>query len=223
MGDIVSIDRRQSLKKDMAWSEMECRWKDFERAADAEDYTEESAMKLAGAAYSLASAMANTPFGKQVAEDIKKRDEDFKNKYRKVFENAPDKPAARIKYFCRVLQRLWQHMEKREQKDRYSLYDDFCSIYMDGVDRTLSDWCRHDRETKKMDDEVLSKYPFFQMKIGEDNMGLLLTESLAKIISIRLEAGFAAKKDFLWEAARLFEIYRGILYVFSGQTDMQEE
>lgn len=35
MGDIVSIDRRRSLKKDMAWSEMECRWKDFERAAPA--------------------------------------------------------------------------------------------------------------------------------------------------------------------------------------------
>lgn len=227
MSGIISIGkfRRIKEKEEREWEEMDSKMEACGRAvaADAENHTAESALAVLAAMAELNSAMANTPFGRQVAEEQQKRDDDFKERYRDVYASAPDLPAARIKYFCVVLQRLWQEMEERGWKDRYSIYDDFCSVYMYGVDRAVSDWCRYDRKTMDLCDEVQSGYPFLQLEITKDNMGLLLTGTLAKIISICPETGIAEKKDFLWEAVRLFEIYRGILYVFSDYTDAQKD
>lgn len=223
MRGVVSIGRfrKKRDKEEREWKELDEKMEAFERAAvaDAENHTAESVMEVLAAMNGLNRAMANTPFGRQVAEEQQKRDADFKERYRDVYASAPDLPAARIKYFCVVLQRLWQEMEERGWKDRYSIYDDFCSVYMYGVDRAVSDWCRYDRKTMDLCDEVQSEYPFLQLEITKENMGLLLTETLAQIISICPETGTAEKKDFLWEAVRLFEIYRGILYVFSDYTD----
>ena len=167
------------------------------------------------------SAIADTPFGRQIINDEKKRDDDFKKRYRETFDSAPDMPVARIKYFCRVLLKLWPDaMQENDWKARSLAFDDVFNIYMQGVDKAYSDWCRRDQKTEEMAEKVESEYPFPQLlKITKENMGLLLPETLEKLLSICSEEGYDAKKEFLWELVRLFEICRGILYVFSDEVD----
>lgn len=92
-----------------------------------------------------------------------------------------------------------------------------------GIDWSVSDWCRRDQKTKEIDAEVRSEYPIYEMNITKENMGYLLSETLEKIMFARPERGAAEKKDFFWQLLRLFEIYRGILYVLSDETETRKE
>lgn len=194
----------------------------FERAVavDTENHTEESALAVLAAMAELNSVMANTPFGRYVADERKKREDDFRKRYKDVFGSAPDMPVARIKYFCGVLLNLWPDVEKGDWEARRLAYDDFFSMYTEGVDKSFSDWCNIDQKTDEMVNDVQDEYPFLQLEVTKDNIGTLLFETLDKIISIRSEVGDAIKKDFLWELVRLFEICRGILYIFADEVEV---
>lgn len=226
MSGIIPIGRfrKKKEKEEREWREMDRKLEAFEKAtvADTENHTAESVMRVMEAMHELNLAMANTPFGRQVAIEKRKRDEDFKKRYQEVFANAPAMPMARIKYFCGELLKLWPAVEEGGWEARRLAYDDFVSLYMEGVDRTLSDWCRRDQKTEEMTDEVSYEYPFQMLEVTKENMGPLLTETLGKAISICPEEGVTAKKEFLWELTRLFEICRGILYVFSDEVDALE-
>lgn len=227
MKGIIPMARFQKKKEkeEREWMELDKKMDAFERAVavDEKTHTAESVMTVLAAMNGLSRAMVNNPFGRYVVREQKKREEDFNRKYKDVFDSAPDMPVARIKYFCRVLWKIWQEIERRDWQDRYSIYDDFCSVYMEGVDKAFSDWCKIDHKTDEMADEVQDKYPFLQLEVTKDNMGTLLSETLDKIISICPEVGDAIKKDFLWELVRLFEICRGILYVFADKVDAASE
>lgn len=223
MKGIIQIGRfrKKRDKEEREWKELDEKLEAFERAAaaDAENHTAESVMEVMAAMNGLNRAMANTPFGRQVAEELQKRNADFKERYRDVYARVPDMPVARIKYFCGVLLKLWPDVEKGDCKSKWSVFDDFFSIYSEGVDRTFSDWCKIDQKTDKMTDEVQFEYPFLQMEVSKDNMDMLLSETLERLISARPEEGSMAKKEFLWELVKLFEICRGILYVFNDEVD----
>lgn len=153
-------------------------------------------------------------FERYMAESAKKRDADFRKRYGKVFEGAPDIPVARVKYFCRTLLKLVPLIAEGDWEQRYCAYDDFCNIYVEGVDLMIQDWCRFDQRIEKIEDSVQSEYPFLKLRITKGNMKLLLTITLGDILSATPEAGDAAEKDFLWKLTRLFEIYRGVMYIF---------
>lgn len=214
----ICMFRRKKEKEEKAWDELERKIGVCQQDAEEDVGTVESAIRMMASLGEVVRFMLNTSFGRQIAEAERKEDEDFKRRYQEIFDGAPDMPAARIKYFCGVLLELWRAVEAGGLKCESIEYDDFCRIYMDGVDRSVSDWCRRDRKTKETDDEVQTGYPFFELEVTKQNMGCLLSETLEKIISARPEGG-AAKKDFLRELLRLFEIYRGILYVFSDETE----
>lgn len=227
MRGVVSIGRfrKKREKEEMEWKELDRRMEAFEKAAaaDAENHTAESAMAVLAAMNGLNRAMANNPFGRYVVREQQKRDVDFRKRYKDVFAGAPDMPVARIKYFCGVLLKLWPDVEKGSCKSKWSVFDDFFSIYSEGVDKSFSAWCKIDQKTDEMVNDVQDEYPFLQLEVTKDNMGALLSETLDKIISIRPEVGDAIKKDFLWELVRLFEICRGILYVFANEVDAASE
>lgn len=217
--------RKKREKEEKEWMELDEKMEAFEHAVavDTENHTEESALAVLAAMDKLNSVMANTPFGRYVADERKKREDDFRKRYKDVFGSAPDMPVARIKYFCGVLLNLWPDVEKGDWEARRLAYDDFFSMYTEGVDKSFSDWCNIDQETDEMVNDVQDEYPFLQLEVTKDNMGTLLSETLDKIISIRPEVGDAIKKDFLWELVRLFEICRGILYVFADEVDAASE
>lgn len=225
MSEIVSIRkyRKKKEKEKRAWKELDRKLEACERAAEEDDGTVESTIRMVAALGAMAHAMLDTPLGQQIAEEERKAEEDFKVRYQEVFDNAPDMPAARIKYFCRLMINLWRSVDAGGLKSESMEYDDFCRVYMDGVDQTISDWCRRDHKTKKMDEYVQLRYPFGLLKITKENMGRLLKETLEKILSIRPETGAAAKQNFLWELIRLFEIYRGVLYVFSDEIEKERK
>lgn len=223
MRGIVSIGRfrKKKEKEEREWMELDEKMDSFECAVavDTENHTEESAIAVLAAMAELNDAMANNPFGRYVVREQQKRDDDFRKRYKDVFARAPDMPVARIKYFCGVLLKLWPDVEKGDCKSKWSVFDDFFSIYSEGVDRTFSDWCKIDQKTDKMTDEVQVEYPFLQMEVSKDNMDMLLSETLERLISARPEEGSMAKKEFLWELVKLFEICRGILYVFNDEME----
>lgn len=111
MSGIISIGkfRRMKEKEDREWQEMDRKIEAFDQAvaADEEKQTEESAIAVMAAMIELVSAMAGTPFGRQVAREQQKWDVDFRKRYQNVFANAPDMPVARIKFFCKILMKLW--------------------------------------------------------------------------------------------------------------------
>lgn len=224
MKGIIPIGRfrKKREKEEREWKELDRRMEAFEKAAaaDAENHTAESAMAVLAAMNGLNRAMANTPFGRYLALEQKKREDDFRKRYEDVFGSAPDMPVARIKYFCGVLLNLWPDVEKGGCKSKGSVFDDFFSIYSEGVDKSFSDWCKIDQKTDKMMDDVQDEYPFLQMEVRKDNMGTLLPETLERLISARPEEGAVAKKEFLWELVKLFEICRGILYIFADEVEV---
>lgn len=150
-------------------------------AAGAEKHKAKTVMRVLAEMCGSNNAMPDTPLGRRVAEEQKKRDEALKKRYREVFDSALDMPAARIKYFCNMLLKLWPAVEEGDWESRRLTYDDFFSIYMKGVDKTFSAWCIHDRKTEEMADMLESEYPFPQLlKITKENMGLL-PETMRKI------------------------------------------
>lgn len=227
MKGIIPIGRfrKKREKEEREWKKLDRRMEAFEKAAaaDAENHTAESVMAVLAAMAELNDAMANNPFGRYAAREQQKREDDFKKRYKDVFAGAPDMPVARIKYFCGVLLNLWPDVEKGDWEARRLAYDDFFSMYTEGVDKSFSDWCNIDQKTDEMVNDVQDEYPFLQLEVTKDSMGALLSETLDKIISIRPEVGDAIKKDFLWELFRLFEICRGILYVFADEVDAASE
>lgn len=54
--------------------------------------------------------------------------------------NAPDTPAARIKYFCSLLLKQGMAVKDGEWGSRLSTYDYFFDIYSDGVEKAVSEW-----------------------------------------------------------------------------------
>lgn len=227
MKGIIPIGRfrKKREKEEREWKELDRRMEAFEKAAatDAENHTAESVMAVLAAMNGLNRAVANNPLGRYVAVVQKKRENAFKKRYKDVFAGAPDMPIARIKYFCGVLLNLWSVVEKGDLEKRRLAYNDFFSMYKEGVDKVFSGWCNIDQKIDEMVNDVQDEYPFLQLEVTKDNMGTLLSETLDKIISIRPEVGDAIKKDFLWELVRLFEICRGILYVFADEADAASE
>lgn len=228
MRGIVSIGRfrKKKEKEEREWMELDEKMEAFERAAaaDAENHTAESIMAVLAAMNGLNRAMANNPFGRYVAREQQKREDDFKKRYKDVFAGAPDMPVARIKYFCGVLLKLWPAVEKGDWEKRCLACDDFFSVYSEGVDKAFAGWCRRDRKTEEMSGEAKAEYPFPQMMgIPKEDIGALLSETLGKIISIRPEEGFAVKKEFLWELIRLFDICRRVLRIFEDEVNERQE
>lgn len=99
-------------------------------------------------------------FAQYMAESGKRRGLVFRRRYSKVFEAAPDMPAARVKYFCGILLKLVPLIAEGDWEHRCFAYDDFCNIYMEGVDLTAQDWCRFDQGIEKIEDSVQTEYPF---------------------------------------------------------------
>ena len=187
MGRIISIGRFQKIK-----GKEGRKWREMDRKA----------VDFEMAAY----------------EGQKKREAAFRAKYQDIFDSAPDMPfPARIKYFCQVLLDLLPCLKESAFETACMAYDDFFNFYADGIDLTLSDWCRHDPKTEALMDEVVNGYPFLQVEISVENMVGLLHGTLLNIHLIHPEEGPAAKKAFLWELVRLFEICRWMLYVFSDE------
>lgn len=147
----------------------------------------------------------------------------FYRRYKKVFEDAPEDPAARIKYFCSILIKLAGIMFSDDWKERYFAYDDFFNLYMEGVDLTLSRWCVFDRRIRSIEERMERNFHFKDDRITKDNICLLLTQVLGKIVSTGQVADRAAKEKFLIQLAKLFELCRESMYIFESEMDERKE
>lgn len=183
------------------------RMMDFYRAlaCDKRLHTEESRLKVIQAMEKLLEAMDASPTGQMLnalASDMKTV---FKERYQNIFASAPSAPLLQIKYFCRILFELAAFTDGEDLRVKYFALSDFRNIVSSGIEDAVAKWLESDREAEKIYLEMEAEYPFYEIDYTGENIGILLNDILAKIISIDPMESGKKKKGFIWELLRLSE------------------
>lgn len=183
------------------------RMMDFYRAlaCDKKCHTEESRLKVIRVMERLLEAMEDAPTGRMLnalADDMKAV---FKERYQNIFASAPSTPLLRIKYFCRILLELAPFTAGEDLQVKYFALSDFRNVVSIGIENAVAEWTESDAEAGKIYSDMEEDYPFYEIDFTGENMGILLNDILAKIISIDPMESGKKKKGFIWELLRLSE------------------
>lgn len=218
------LERKKEEKEAEAQREVERTGEVYERACaavEADDSLENvEAMLAAGA--DLAWALCQTEAGQYLMEAEEKRNKALQEKFKEVFEAAPDLPFARIKYFCPLMLDLVPAVMEGDRKDRSVAFDDFFYVFTDGIDMAVSAWSCYDQRVEDCIDELRMEYPILQPDTIRENIESLLTEILQKMASFVISDD-TARKDFLREYVKLFQVCRELVYMFGEEVEKRRE
>lgn len=218
------LERKKEEKEAEAQREVERTEEVYEQACAAVELDDSlenvEAMLAAGA--DLAWALCQTEAGQYLMEAEEKMNKALQEKFKKVFEEAPDLPLARIKYFCHIMLDMVPTVAVGDWEDRFDASDDFFYLYNDGVNMAVSSWGCYDRRVDECIDDLMMEYPILEPDTIRANIKPLLTGILQKMASFEI-ADDAARKDFLREYVKLFQVCRELVYMFAEEVEKRRE